>query len=321
MRSKVMAAVVAVVALTSTAAGVASATSRSSASTAGVEHYWLGNFSRTTGDFTLFVGTGLFTDAGSISSYGRITLSKGSFLIDLSKAHGTFTVSAACFFQGTGSGTIRLFGGTGAYAGISATLPFGGKIVGVVPRLANGKCNQANSVVPLALVGAFSGSGKVSLAPPVPPPTTTTTPPSSKCIVPSCVTGFPAPDDFDATSLAIGGVLQNVPCPDPGVCDQPAGDQIDEVVLAMGTGSTGMSYPGSEVLNFALALAGGGQGVLDSITFDRSVSTAMGSLGPVGPNHSFGAALYFDVPISTNWSSVNFSYTSGVTSKVYVFYK
>ena len=35
--------------------------------------------SRTTGGTTVFVGTGPFTDAGSISSNGVVTLSKGSF--------------------------------------------------------------------------------------------------------------------------------------------------------------------------------------------------------------------------------------------------
>jgi hypothetical protein len=124
--------------------------------------------------------------------------------------------------------------------------------------------------------------------------------------VPSCTLTFHEPDTYDATSLAIGGVQQNVPCPDPGVCDQPAGDQIDAVALGMTTGATGMSDPGLEVDNFALALAGGGQGTLDSITFDSSVPYAMGALGPVAPNSSFGADIYFDVPVGSNWSSVNF---------------
>ena len=100
--------------------------------------------------------------------------------------------------------------------------------------------------------------------------------------------------------------MQNVLCPDPGVCDLPAGDQLDVVSLGMSTGPTGMSDPGSEVFNFALALLGGGQGTVDSITFDSSASYAMGGLGPVAANSAFGAAIYFDVPIGSNWSSVNF---------------
>jgi hypothetical protein len=67
-----------------------------------------------------------------------------------------------------------------------------------------------------------------------------------------------------------------------------------------------MSDPGLEVFNFALALVGGGQGTVDSITFDSSVPYAMGGLGPVAANSAFGASIYFDVPVGSNWSSVNF---------------
>ena len=56
---------------------------------------------------------------------------------------------------------------------------------------------------------------------PTAPPTTR----SSYCIAPkmNCWADFPAVDDFGATSLLVGYVLTNVVCPDPGVCDQPAG--------------------------------------------------------------------------------------------------
>ena len=74
----------------------------------------------------------------------------------------------------------------------------------------------------------------------------------------------------------------------------------------MTAGPTGMSDPGSEVYNFALALVGGGQGTVDTLTFDSSVPYALGALGPVGPNSIFSANIYFDVPIGSNWSSVNF---------------
>jgi len=122
----------------------------------------------------------------------------------------------------------------------------------------------------------------------------------------SCTLTFRVPDTYDATAVAIGGVLQNVLCPVPGVCEQPAGDQLDVVSLGMSTGPTGMSDPGLEVFNFALALVGGGQGTVDSITFDSSVPYAMGGLGPVAANSAFGASIYFDVPVGSNWSSVNF---------------
>jgi len=138
----------------------------------------------------------------------------------------------------------------------------------------------------------------------VPPTTTTTTVPPS-CIVPTCTLTFGSPDTYDATIVAIGGVLQNVANPDP-IFATPVGDQLDEVVVGMHTGSTGMGDPGAEIYNFALALVGGGQGTVDTLTFDSTNPSAMGALGPVAPNSVFVGDIYFDVPIGSNWSSVNF---------------
>lgn len=47
----------------------------------------------------------------------------------------------------------------------------------------------------------------------------------------------------------------------------------------------------------------------------------MCALGPVGANQSFTADIYFDVPEGTNWTSVNFAYTSAdySTTAVYTF--
>jgi hypothetical protein len=180
---------------------------------------------------------------------------------------------------------------------------------GTITTVDHLKVVEAGKITPPATTTTTTQPPATTTTTTQPPATTTTTtqpPPPSTCTVPSCTLTFHEPDTYDATSLAIGGVQQNVPCPDPGVCDQPAGDQIDAVALGMTTGATGMSDPGLEVDNFALALAGGGQGTLDSITFDSSVPYAMGALGPVAPNSSFGADIYFDVPVGSNWSSVNF---------------
>jgi hypothetical protein len=67
-----------------------------------------------------------------------------------------------------------------------------------------------------------------------------------------------------------------------------------------------------------LVLAGGTQATVDSITFDSSVPNAMGGLRPVGPS-SFGATIYFDAPIGSTWTAVNFSYQTATGSKVLVF--
>ena len=86
MRFKVIAALVMVTALTGASAGVALATSRSSHATTGVEDYWISGFNRVTPGPTVFIGTGLFTDAGSLNFItNKTVLSKGSFFLDNSK--------------------------------------------------------------------------------------------------------------------------------------------------------------------------------------------------------------------------------------------
>jgi hypothetical protein len=114
----------------------------------------------------VFVGTGLFTDAGKLTgaSGSKVTLSKGTFLVDLSKAKPKFAINATtCFATETIGGTLSLGSGTGAYTGISGTLSINGKVVAVLPRLKSGKCNEANSAVALGVAGQFYGSGKVTL--------------------------------------------------------------------------------------------------------------------------------------------------------------
>ncbi len=169
MRFKLIAAAVVVAALLGTSAGVALATSRStrpSSTTTGVEHYWVSNWNPKTGNPTAFVGNGLFTDAGKLSGPNgdKATLSQGGFVVNSSKIKFAFGGNPhTCFVIVTVSGTISLHHGTGAYAGISGTLPVSGKLVGVLPRLKNGKCNGGNNVQPLETVGVLSGSGKVTL--------------------------------------------------------------------------------------------------------------------------------------------------------------
>ena len=144
--------------------------------------------------------------------------------------------------------------------------------------------------------------------------TTTTLPPP--CIVGTCGVTFTAPDYSDAASLAVGAVVQNAANPDPGVFPTPVGDQLDEVAIGMSAGPTGVSSPGVEVYNFALALVGGAQGTVDTLTFDSSAYGVLGALGPVAADVSFSGLIYFDVPIGSNWSSVNFDYDGSV---VYAF--
>ena len=143
--------------------------------------------------------------------------------------------------------------------------------------------------------------------------------PTTYCVGPSsCYYRLAAEDDFGLVDLGIAYVILNVACPDPGVCDQPTGAQLDMMIVGMTAGSSGMSDPGDEAGNFALVLSDGSQAHLDSITFDSSARYALGGLGPEGAGATFAGVIYFDVPIGSNWSTVNFRYSSGGTSEVMV---
>jgi hypothetical protein len=164
MRFKVFAAAVAAMAMTGSAVGVAGATGRPNGTTSGTEQFTAGSFSPTTLMPTVFVGSGLFTDAGSISSNGTAKLSKGTLVINLNKATTTSTHdTTTCFASVVIGGSVSFGSGTGAYKGIVGTLPISGKFVEVIPKLTNGKCDTASSAVPLGVAGEFSGSGKVTV--------------------------------------------------------------------------------------------------------------------------------------------------------------
>ncbi|MGO9582709.1 MAG: hypothetical protein ACLP36_07870 [Acidimicrobiales bacterium] len=140
-----------------------------------MEHYWAGNISRTSGDTTVFVGTGLFTDAGSISPSGVVTLSKGGFSFINTKPVFKVTVNpTTCFLTYIYSATASVGRGTGAYSGISGPLSWHGQVVAVLPRLKNGKCNETSNVVPINVTGEISGSSTLTLPAPVTSTTTTT---------------------------------------------------------------------------------------------------------------------------------------------------
>jgi hypothetical protein len=122
--------------------------------------------------------TGAITDYGKATSvtkagkpdengnYERIVLKKGTFWVDATalnkKLNGVKpTIDMAnCYFAFKGSGPTSLIKGTGAYAGISATIDVTLNFVGIGPRLPNGKCNT--KVAPLAQYGDVTGSGTAS---------------------------------------------------------------------------------------------------------------------------------------------------------------
>jgi hypothetical protein len=129
-----------------------------------------------------------------------------------------------------------------------------------------------------------------------------------RLVVGVCQLSFTTPDAYDAVIVAVDFVKQDVANPAPGIGTVPGGDQLDVVAVSIKAGSTGMGETGAESNSFALALAGGGQGSMNDITDDSSVPYAMGALGPEAPNTVFEAVIYYDVPIGSTWTSVNFDY-------------
>jgi hypothetical protein len=202
-----------------------------------------------------------------------------------------------------------------------------------VIKLRSGKGSCALSAKRLkagtyGLVASYGGSTDFDASASAKQPlmvTTTTKPSKTALCVGSpqkCMLVFSAPDLWDLSALTVGSVLLNIACPDPGVCDQPAGDQLDAVEVVMSVGSSGMARPCLEVGNFALVLSDGKQAPNDSITADNSVEYALCGLGFEGPNASFVAVVFFDVPSGSTWTSVNFTYYSSEgNSQVYVFHK
>jgi len=143
------------------AAGASAATTPSG----GLIHVY--GVSRTTNTNTLLI-TGAFATKAVTSNIGKntglVTAPNGSFKVNLTKLNnspGSGSLNAkTCSGAFIVKGPITLFGGTGAYAGISGTIKLAETFAAIVPRKANGKCNgNAN---PTVSVSFFQGSGTVS---------------------------------------------------------------------------------------------------------------------------------------------------------------
>jgi hypothetical protein len=203
-------------------------------------------------------------------------------------------------------------------AGFAKTVPCKN---GVVARSAdfksNSSTNEKSYVVTLSVRGSTAKVNRwdVIQAGQVLPPITTTTVPTatvpSPCNVGACTITFSGPDIDGATEVSVDSVTQNAVDPDPAIDPTPAGDQLDEVTVSMKSGSTGMGEPAVEIFHLALALAGGSQGAVDLVTYDTRTPSALGTFGPVAPNSPLTAVIYYDVPIGSTWTSVNFALDYG----------
>ncbi|HEX3830500.1 MAG TPA: hypothetical protein VHW04_00945 [Solirubrobacteraceae bacterium] len=93
----------------------------------------------------------------------KLVLTKGTFEVDTSK----LTVNPpldpkTCTIAGSSTGPVSIVAGsgTGAYRGLRGTVTTTVTIVGVLPKLKNGKCN--GNAAPVAGFSWIKASGKVS---------------------------------------------------------------------------------------------------------------------------------------------------------------
>jgi hypothetical protein len=127
--------------------------------------------------------TGVIGDHGTATSIDKNgTVSKNGEYVKVALADGTFEVNAVAFNRkldklqptvnaancsawATGSANITLFGGTGAYAGISGTIRMTTSFAAILPRYATGakkgQCN-GNGAPVAQFQDDLEGSGNVS---------------------------------------------------------------------------------------------------------------------------------------------------------------
>ena len=125
-------------------------------------------------------------------------------------------------------------------------------------------------------------------------PTTTTIPTGPTSCTGSCLFKFLAPDDSGAVSVRLTGLSQDIACPDPGLCQQSSQQQLDGISVSICSGGSGITSASLEVPEFSLAVSGGSQAGLDSVTYDNSVSNALGGEGAVAANSCVTGDIFFD---------------------------
>jgi hypothetical protein len=115
-----------------------------------------------------FIATGAFTAGGvnvggnGNNGTGTVIFPGGTFKITHRTVHSKATVNAkTCLFTLHATGTYKIHGGTGKYAGISGHGNFVASILVVSARNSKGKCAQAK--VPAAFQQIIKASGPVSL--------------------------------------------------------------------------------------------------------------------------------------------------------------
>jgi hypothetical protein len=159
---KVLVAVITTVSAAAMVSGasLAAASARPTAST--TEHFQFMTTSATSNKVS-GIATGVFTAGGVLNSTtGTFKSATGTFTV---KHHATHTRqifnAKTCLFKISGTGTYKLSGGTGSYAGIRGHGKYVLSILAVAARNSKGKCSM--KPVPVAWQQLIKAQGPVKL--------------------------------------------------------------------------------------------------------------------------------------------------------------
>jgi hypothetical protein len=102
-------------------------------------------------------------------AFEKVSLKQGGFWVDATGLNKKLNSAqpqintANCSVVGGATAPVKLFNGTGAYAGIGGTVKITVTFAAILPRK-NGKCNFANSAQPVSQYQSITGSGSASFS-------------------------------------------------------------------------------------------------------------------------------------------------------------
>jgi hypothetical protein len=111
----------------------------------------------------------------SNGDYVKVALQKGGFEINSTTLNQKVNAlppveqnSTTCSVVFGGTGPVTLFGGSGAYVGISGTLQVTETFAGIGPRYSSGpkkgQCNTSSNAAPLAFFASITATGTVAFS-------------------------------------------------------------------------------------------------------------------------------------------------------------
>jgi hypothetical protein len=113
------------------------------------------------------IAYGLFTAGGTDhmgNTVDKFVFPAGSFKVWHSNGTGTPHFNTkTCLLTATIRGTIKIYGGTGKYAGIKGHGTYVFTWLAIAKRKANGSCNTAQNALPAAVQQIIKGTASVKL--------------------------------------------------------------------------------------------------------------------------------------------------------------